>query len=159
IVRLPDSMTSALRGQVSELPVCHEDVMPTLLDAADVKCPDDLDGKSLMPALTGGDVSDWRDTLHIEYGQGGTDPFHAATDGKEKFIWFSQTGQQQFFDLEQDPDEQHDLIDSPDNQQRIDYWRQNLIKAVSWRGEGFVQDGKLVAGRPHPGRTGEYNSI
>ena len=34
---------------------------------------------------------------------------HYLTDGHRKYIWYSQTGRQQLFDLDADPAELHDL--------------------------------------------------
>jgi arylsulfatase A-like enzyme len=146
IIRPPTAWSDAPRGAVSDLPVCLEDLMPTLLEAGGAAVPDHLDGRSLLPALRG-QSQGWREALHIEYGGGGEYPFHALTDGREKYIWFSQSGREQLFDLREDPGEMHDLGAPRD----LSGWRERLVQTIGRRAEGFVADGKLVAGRKHPG--------
>lgn len=148
IIRMPESWVNAARGMVSDLPVCLEDLMPTLLDAAGVAIPSNLDGRSLLPVLCGQKPATWRDALHLEIG-GAATSFHALTDGREKYIWFSQTGREQFFDLQSDPQELHDLITVPAYRQRVAHWQHKLRVRLAERPECFVQDGKLIPGRPH----------
>lgn len=147
IIRMPGSF-EVPRGKVSDLPVCLEDLLPTLLEAAGVAVPGGVDGRSLLPALRGEPGSSWRDDLHIEIG--GADPsFHALTDGREKYVWFSQSGHEQFFDLQADPTECQDLAPTAGIRPRLEGWRTRLIQRLEHRPEGFVQNGKLISGRPH----------
>lgn len=115
------------------------DVMPTLLDAAGLPVPDGLDGKSLLPVARG-EQPTVREFLHGEHTAFGQS-VHYLTDGKEKYIWWSGTGREQHFDLTHDPHECHDLGPSP-------LWRARLIKILTNRPEGFVEQGQLVQGRP-----------
>lgn len=148
LMHLPRSMGEAVRGGVSELPVCLEDILPTVLDVAGLPAPKGIDGRSLLPVLMGEKPSRWRASLHIEIG-GGKNAFHALTNGREKYIWFSQTGVERFFDLEKDPRECHDLINSAAAQKRVTKARAELTRRLRDRPEKFVRNGKLVSGRPH----------
>jgi hypothetical protein len=67
-----------------------------------------------------------------------------VTDGHEKFIWNPITGDQQFFDLDADPQETRDLIDDPASQERVELWRQRLIDRLAGRGDGFSDGEKLI---------------
>ncbi len=158
ILRPPGAWGTAARGAVSELPVCLEDLMPTLLEAAGAGIPEHLDGRSLMPVLRGEEPGSWRKMLHLEYGADGAYSFHALTDGREKYIWFSRDGREQLFDLRADPQELRDLAGRPEEAGRVEKWRQRLVERLGERAEGFVAQGRLVAGRGHPslipGRTG-----
>jgi len=137
-------------GQVIDAPVCLEDVMPTVLDMAGLDIPDHVDGTSLLPLLRG-EAVDWRDYVHIEHGGAMNDHSHQTlTDGREKFIWFTGAGEEQFFDLTADPGERQNLVGSPDHRERVALWRGRLIETLSDRPEGFVAAGRLVAGRPYP---------
>ncbi len=132
------------RGQTIDAPVCLEDVMPTLLDLADVPIPDTVEGRSLLPLLRGEQPA-WRDYLHLEHA-----PFHQSlTDGKEKFIWYTGDGREQFFDLLEDPRECRDLIRDPDRQERIACWRARLIDELRERPEGFTDGARLIPGQPY----------
>lgn len=148
LVAAPESF-GLRRGAVVDLPVALEDIMPTVLDFAGVPIPDTVDGLSLLPLLRG-ERPAWRDYLHIEHGYGINDmPHHTLTNGREKFIWFAADGREQYFDLVADPTECQNLIESGPRD-RIDYWRSRLIAELDSRPEGFVENGRLVPGRPYP---------
>ena len=59
-------------------------------------------------------------------------------------MWFSGDGMEQFFDLDADPGEEHNLIDDAASQEQVSRWRDRLVEALADREEGFVSDGKLV---------------
>ncbi|RMB61939.1 arylsulfatase [Tessaracoccus antarcticus] len=150
IVTLPPSDDAhprgALRAEVAEL----RDVMPTLLGIAGVTVPHTVDGRSLLP-LARGDDAPWRTHIHGEHTLhrfGMWQANHWVTDGHHKLMWFSGDGRQQFFDLDADPHEEHDLIDDPSRSRDVALWRGRLVEALTGREEGFVADGDLVAGRP-----------
>jgi len=140
------------QGCVIESPVCLEDIMPTLLEIAGIEVPDTVEGQSLLPLMRGEDVS-WRSYVHIECASGGSLEAlgnHALTDGKEKYIWFTQEGREQIFDLSADPGECHDLSAEPAAADRLSHWRERLVKELEDRPEGFSDGKRLGAGRPYP---------
>ena len=144
LVRLPaaEARQAALR-QV-EQPVELRDILPTLCDLAGVDVPEIVDGRSVLP-LCQGEAKDWRSNIHGEHTLGeGSNQW--LTDGKEKYVWFTQMDRELLFDLEADPLELHDL--SAERPERVERWRARLMEALAGREEGFVQDGKLIAGRP-----------
>lgn len=131
-------------GGACDRPVCLEDVMPTLLELAGVDAPETVEGRSLVPLMRG-EANEWRGRLHIEHS-----PHHQTlTDGREKFIWHVADGREQFFDLRNDPDELHDLIDDPSLADRIGVWRERLIEELDGRPEGFTNGRRLIPGRPY----------
>lgn len=119
-----------------------QDVMPTILEAAGVPIPDSVTGKSVFGAICS---EEWREFLHGEhspcYSQ--EEAMHYLTDGKEKYIYFPATGEEQFFDLVNDRRELHDLAKDPAHRDRVTLWRQRLIELLSKRGDGF-SDGKQL---------------
>ena len=65
------------------------DIYPTILDAAGIKLPEQLHGRSLRPILTDSSSTDWRNTLAAEFHYHGASPFfprRAITDGRFKLI-------------------------------------------------------------------------
>ena len=132
------------RRSVVDAPVCLEDIMPTCLDFAGVDIPDTVEGRSMLPWMRG-ETPSWREYLHIEH----AGHHQTVTDGRQKFIWLTGDGREQFFDLENDPNEMRNLIDDTDWQPRINEWRARLVSELTGREEGFVQDGALVPGRPY----------
>ncbi len=122
------------------------DVMPTLLQAAGLPVPDDVEGLSFLPAA-GDEHAPARAWLHGEHTLLGQS-FQWLTDGHEKYVWWSATGNEQLFDLEADPAECTDLAQSAEAQERLARWRERLIGVLTSREEGFVADGQLVPNRP-----------
>jgi len=137
---------------VVDKPVCLEDLMPTLLDMIGEEPVAGVDGRSVWPLMRGEDIP-WRDFLHIEHSElEDTEGIghHALTNGQEKFIWFTKSGREQFFDLCKDPDELKDLIAVPESKERVALWRHRLITELKDRPEGLTDGAKLISNRPYP---------
>lgn len=92
-------------GQCDDL-VCWEDIMPTLLDLAGVAVPQGLDGHSLAPAIRGEHLPQ-RSYIYGECA--GVANNHYIRQGDWKYIWYSNTHEEQLFNLREDPCELHDL--------------------------------------------------
>ncbi|ANY72014.1 arylsulfatase [Paenibacillus ihbetae] len=151
IVNDPGNRLGLKRGLVADQLVELRDIMPSLLEAAGVPVPDTVEGQSiwgLASAEQGGKKGAvaWRSHLHGEHAQG-LQSSHWVTDGKAKFIWYSQTGEEQFFDLEHDPQELHNAIEDEPHQERINHWRSVLVRELEGREEGYTDGRKLIAGR------------
>jgi arylsulfatase A-like enzyme len=132
------------RAVCSDAVVELRDVCPTLLDAAGLPIPDGLDGRSLLPVVRG-ESSGVREWLHGEHtGFGGS--VHYIVSATEKYVWWSQTGREQLFDLAEDRTEAVDL--AAVQPERLTANRARLIEALTGRPEGFVESGRLVAGCP-----------
>ncbi|WP_019419384.1 arylsulfatase [Paenibacillus sp. OSY-SE] len=145
IVNDPGNRLGLKRGTVAEEIVEMRDIMPTLLDAAGVAVPSSVDGKSVIGVARGDNTDWWRDYLHGEQAQGNASN-HWVTNGKEKYIWFSQTGEEQYFNLEHDPNELHNAVNDADAQERVLHWRQVLIRELEGREEGYSDGEKLIVG-------------
>ena len=131
-----------------DLPVTHMDIMPTVLEAAGLPVPEHVEGASLLPLLRREKVA-WRPYVHGEHA--GTWACQYVTDGKEKFIWNTVTGDELFFDLRVDPQEECNLADDPAHADRLKLWRSRLAEVLAERPEdGLVEGGKLVAGNTVP---------
>ncbi|WP_338033372.1 arylsulfatase [Jiangella aurantiaca] len=132
----------AVRDDVVEL----RDVMPTLLDAAGVPVPDDIDGRSVLQLLRQPGAG-WRRHLHGEHPNLGQ-KLHWITDDRWKYVWWSGDGREQLFDLSADPLECHDLAGEPSAETHLVRLRELLVDELSDREEGYVNGGRLVSGRP-----------
>ena len=125
------------------VPVELRDVLPTICELAGVQVPDSIEGRSVLPFCRGEDAP-WREYVHGEHSYGARSN-HWLTDGHWKYVWYSQTGREQLFDLDSDRSESHDLHAAlPEDVAR---WRSRLIKELSGREEGYVQDAQLIPGR------------
>lgn len=121
------------------------DIMPTLLEAASIDIPHTVEGKSVLP-LWRKETSEWRDYIHGEH-EHGERSYHYITNGKEKYIWYSQTGVEQFFDLVKDPQELKDLAHDPGAKESIHIRRRQLMKELVGREEGYTDGKQLIVGR------------
>lgn len=142
----PGNRLALARGRREECVAELRDIMPTLLDAAGVPLPGTVEGSSLLPLCREETVAPWREYIHGEH-EWGRESSHYVTDGKEKYIWFSATGEEQLFDLLSDPQEKVNLAALPTAAERLSIWRARLITELTGREEGYVADGRLAAGR------------
>lgn len=122
------------------------DIMPTLLDACGLDVPGIVDGMSLIPMMRG-EQQRVRDVLHGEHVYAGNQSLHYLTDGREKYIWFSEDGHEQLFDLVNDSQELHDLAGDPDRQECLASWRSRLVAALDGREEGYSDGTSLIPRR------------
>lgn len=144
LVRYPANFD--LPTGVFEQVVGLQDVMPTILEAAGVPIPDTVTGRSVFDAVRG---REWREFLHGEHSPCYSleEAMHYLTDGREKYIWFPATGEEQFFDLLNDREERHDRAKDPAYGDRVTFWRQRLIDLLGRRGDGFSDGKRLLVRR------------
>jgi len=121
-----------------------QDIMPTLLDCAGLPLPENIDGASLLPVLRGEQQS-VRPWLHGEHSALGSS-IQWLTDGHEKYIWWSETGREQLFNLDTDPEELHDL--AAESESRTGIWRSRLVQELAGREDGHSDGQSLIPGRP-----------
>lgn len=122
------------------------DIMPTLLSAAQVAIPETVDGESVLPLCASDGDGSWRDYIHGEH-EFGQESFHYITNGKEKYIWFSQSGKEQFFDLVKDPQEKENLAFAEDYSDQLRHRREQLIQELVDRKEGYTDGETLIVGQ------------
>jgi arylsulfatase len=130
------------RDEVVEL----RDVLPTLLDCAELPIPDSVEGRSLLPLARGEQVAGWRSYLHGEHTVLGQS-LQWITDRRWKYVWMSRTGREQLFDLQADPNETTDLASEPAYVGDVERLRRTLIDELRGRPEGYVDNDRLVSGR------------
>jgi len=150
IISSPDGS----KQHMSDATVSQQDIMPTILDAAGIDVPERVEGRSMLPLLsTPSEDVHWRDYVHGEHSA----CYHEdmamqfLTDGKEKYIWYTRTGEEQLFNLVDDPDELHDLAGDPACERRLLFWRSRLVAELAERSEDGLSDGKqLISGKTLP---------
>jgi len=145
IIYDPGNILKLDKGAVYSNLVELRDIMPSLLDFAGIPIPESVEGKSILPILRSENVQ-WREYIHGEH-EKGEDSNHFIVTEKDKYIWFSQTGKEQYFDLVNDPDEIHDLSGSEEYRERISYLRGLLIRELEGREEGYTDGKTLIVGR------------
>ena len=146
IVQWPKGLRAKVqRGSKLENPTELRDFLPTFLDAAGAEIPQDLDGMSLF-RLIKNPRAPWRSYIDMEHATCySRDNYWAAlTDGTWKYIWFFRTGEEQLFNLKDDPGEITELSQKLQYSDVLKQWRQHMVEHLSERGEEFVKDGNLV---------------
>jgi len=98
------------RGRVVDTPVSHVDALPTILEAAGEKAPAGFPGVSLREIAHGAKPA--RTVLSEYHGMGSATGAFAIRVGKWKYVHYAKYAPQ-LFDLENDPDEIHDLAADP----------------------------------------------
>lgn len=120
-IRVPFFITGpGIEPGDNEQIVLNIDVLPTLLELADIEIPDNIHGKSLVPLLENRDNVQWRDRFYYEAPepQLGSWPHYAVRTQRYKYIrTYEKNGSdkvvfEELYDLENDPYELTNLIDA-----------------------------------------------
>lgn len=107
IIRFPGKFPGGKR--ISKL-VCSIDLLPTLLDAASMEIPGNIDGKSLLAPKT----QQWRKYAFSEHGSSSQKTCIMTRSQTHKYVLFRTGGEmeyEQLFDMVNDPWEMQNVID------------------------------------------------
>lgn len=124
-------------GSICEDIILNLDFAPTFLDYADIKVPEDIQGRSLRPLLRGEDVNDWRQSMyyrywmhlahHYVYAHYGIRTerykliyYYAQAMGASGAIGESKQPEWELFDLKEDPFEMNSLYKDPSYADKIE---------------------------------------
>jgi choline-sulfatase len=141
-------------------PVSLLDVAPTLLDLCGLEASDDLDGRSLAPALGGTDLGA-ADVVAEYLAEGVTAPAVMLRRGRFKYVW-CEGDPEQLYDLESDP---HELVDLAGEQAGLceqlraevaRRWDLPALRAAVLRSQA---DRRLVIAGLHEGRPASWNFV
>ena len=149
LMRWPTGLLSAERGQRRSEPIELRDIFPTFLEAASVPNAQELiqrmDGRSLLSLLRAQN-SGWRQWIDLEHNvcYSPSNHWNGLTDGRWKYIFHAQDGEEQLFDLTQDSRELHDLAKVSGYEVQLQQWRTRLVEHLSERGDAFVKNGRLA---------------
>lgn len=122
------------------------DILPTILDIVHYPISSSIEGKSMLPLIYD-HTKQIREWLHGEHAYGIHSNQWIVTE-HDKYIWYSQTGEEQYFDLKHDPKELHNKIQDINSQERISFLREKLIQVLADSEEGFSDGKHLIVGQP-----------
>ena len=115
------------------------DFAPTLLDAAGVTVPGDMQGRSLVPLLRGDRPADWRTSMYYRYYHYPQDhrvqPHYGIRTDRYKLIFFHKINQWELFDLASDPHELKNIYSDPAQAETV-----KALKAELYRLKGEFKD-------------------
>ena len=107
------------------------DLLPTLCDAANIRPPKGLNGRSLLPLARGEENVRWRDYVVVESLHGRM----LRTDRFKYSIYASGSNREQLVDLKNDPGEMRNLADDEDCKETLDRHRQLLREWIKRTGD------------------------
>src|SRR6185503_466696 len=114
LVRWPGVIRAGSRIAAMGLNV---DFAPTFLEAAGVRVPSTMQGRSMVPVLRGRTPRDWRTSMYYRYyhdpGDHNTRAHYGVRTLTHKLIYFWKKDQWELFDLVRDPFELHNLYGQP----------------------------------------------
>jgi arylsulfatase A-like enzyme len=118
IVRWPAGIKA---GTTSDVMALNVDFAPTFLDAAGLKPPADMQGRSLLPIFKGRAPADWRTSMYYRYyhdpGDHNTRAHYGVRTRTHKLIYYWKKDQWELFDLTADPQEMHNIYGQPGQEQ------------------------------------------
>ncbi|MEA4867470.1 MAG: sulfatase [Rikenellaceae bacterium] len=119
VVRMPDNASEyGKRGDVTEM-VQNIDYAPTILDLAGVHVPNEMDGESFLPLLTGKKVKNWRKSLFYHYfeypAEHAVRRHYGVRTERYKLIKFygHDIDNWELYDLQNDPREMNNIYNHP----------------------------------------------
>jgi len=124
-------------GSVNNDMVMNLDLGETLLDAAQVKIPADMQGKSMLPVWKGQTPDDWRKYVYYHYYESGGEHNVAKHIGvrsdRYKLIYYYENKDWELYDLQKDPSELHNIY----NDAAYTQIQQNLKKQLNLLAEQY----------------------
>ncbi len=129
-------------GATDERLVSGADLMPTFLELASAHTPEYVDGRSLVPLLSGSEIP-WRDSLLLEgYDDGFAGKpyvppdFQAIRTSKGRTYVEYETGERELYDLGGDPHQLRSLHDKPERAREVSALSARLKALRYCSGEG-----------------------
>jgi N-acetylglucosamine-6-sulfatase len=147
-------------GQPAPQVIANIDIMPTCLEAAGLQAPASCDGQSFLPLLQRKQIN-WRTNLLYEYywerNFPHTPTIHALRGDRYKYIRYHGIWDlNELYDLQEDPLESRNLINSPKHTQIVAQMSKDLFNILE-RTDGMSMplypDRGGQQGQRHPGRS------
>ncbi len=117
-------------GIVNDRMILNVDFAPTLLAAAGLPVPADVQGRSALPLLRGESPADWRTSMYYRYYHYPQDhqvqPHYGVRTERYKLIYFNKLDQSELFDLKTDPHELKNLYNDPAHAETVKRLKEEL---------------------------------
>jgi arylsulfatase A-like enzyme len=131
VMRYPQRMVGNLE---SNQLVLNLDIAPTILEAAGVDIPQDMQGRSLLPLMNTTPQKEWRSSVYYHYyefpyGWHNVKKHYGIRTDRYKLIHFyNDIDAWELYDLKEDPNEMRNIYDAPENKQLVESLKQELNK-------------------------------
>ncbi len=152
-------------GTVVNEVVANIDIAPTILEAAGLRAPKNMDGRSFLPLAQGKQIT-WREHLLYEYywewAFPHTPTIYALRGDRYKYIhYYGLWDINELYDIKADPHEMRNLISSPEHQEVVNQFRRQMfellektqglsipVKPTRWGQQNLRRDGSKAAEFP-----------
>ena len=118
LVRWPAVIKAGTRAKAMGL---NLDFAETFLDAAGLRAPNEMQGRSLVPLMRGRTPANWRTSMYYRYyhdpGDHNTRAHYGVRTATHKLIYFWKKDQWELFDLVNDPLEMNNIYGQPGQEQ------------------------------------------
>ena len=132
VMRLPKGYGLEAKGDIAEM-VQNIDYAPTFLDLAGAPVPEDMDGVSLLPLLRGEHPKNWRKSIYYHYYEYPAEHsvkrhYGVRTERYKLIHFYNDIDCWELYDLQQDPQELHNIYGQPGTQKIEKQLRKELQK-------------------------------
>jgi arylsulfatase A-like enzyme len=122
------------KGQIPKL-VQNIDYAPTFLDIAGIEIPGYMHGRSLVPLFGQDEPDSWRDAIYYHYYEFPNEHmvkrhYGIRTERYKLIHFYYDIDQWELYDLKDDPNEMHNLIDNPEFQDEIKRLKKELKELI-----------------------------
>lgn len=119
-------------GTVNGDIIINADFAPTLLEAAGLSVPQDMQGRSFIRLLRGQTPADWRTAMYYRYyhypAHHRVQPHYGLRTLRYTLVYFNKLDQWELFDLEKDPHEMNNVYNDPAYAETVKKLKEQLYK-------------------------------
>jgi arylsulfatase A-like enzyme len=119
-------------GRVCESLVSNIDLAPTFLEAAGVKVPAEMQGRSLLPLLKGETPGDWRSSFYYNYYEfpavHSVRRHEGVRTDRYTLVHFYDLDEWELYDLKDDPNQLHSVYDDPGYAEVVKRLKDELVR-------------------------------
>ena len=128
LVRMPGGRCGDIDAMVQNI-----DYAPTLLEAAGLPVPDDIQGESFLPLLQGRKPAGWRKSLYYHYYEYPAEHavrrhYGVRTKRYSLMHFYEDIDEWELFDLKKDPQQLHNLYGEPGTERLVARLRAELVR-------------------------------
>ena len=133
VVRMPDRLRKRVHGGDIDAFVQNIDYAPTILEAAGLEVPEDIQGESFLPLLRGRKPENWRKSLYYHYYEYPAEHsvrrhYGIRTARYSLMHFYNDIDEWELFDLQEDPQQLHNLYGKPGTEALTDSLRKELVR-------------------------------